>query len=99
MSATPPIRLLVLSPIPEEGAGCRSASRNSFPTSRPTASEVTLSALFTTDFFRLVYRPGHYLRKAITFCDAVACRLDTLRDISQFDVIFIYREVFPIGPR
>src|SRR5262249_54743219 len=25
-------------------------------------------------------------------------RLDSLRDASQFDVIYIYREIFPIGP-
>ena len=53
---------------------------------------------FTTEFFRLVYRPGQLLRKAIDFSTSRCRRLDTLRDVSRFDVVFIYRELFPIGP-
>jgi len=63
LSVTPPIRLLVLSPIPEEGAGCRFRIAQFIPYLEANGFEVTLSTLFTTDFFRLVYRPGHYLRR------------------------------------
>ena len=97
-SAQPPSRMLVLSPIPEEGAGCRFRIAQYIPYLEANGFEVTLSTLFTTEFFRLVYRPGNYLRKAITFTTLSLQRLDTLRDISHFDVVFIYREVFPIGP-
>lgn len=95
---TPPIRLLVLSPIPEEGAGCRFRIAQFIPYLEAHGFEVTLSALFTTAFFRLVYRPGSYFRKAVTFTTLSLKRLDLLRDISRFDVVLIYREVFPIGP-
>ena len=98
MTAARPIRLLVLSPIPEEGAGCRFRIAQFIPYLEANGFEVTLSTLFTTDFFRLVYRPGNYLRKALTFTTLSLKRLDTLRDVSRFDLIFIYREVFPIGP-
>jgi glycosyltransferase involved in cell wall biosynthesis len=54
--------------------------------------------LFTPEFFRLVYKPGHYVRKAMTFAGLALKRLDSLRDVSQFDIVFIYREMFPIGP-
>lgn len=93
-----PSRMLVLSPIPEEGAGCRFRIAQYIPYLEANGFEVTLRTLFTTEFFRLVYRPGNYLRKAITFTTLSLQRLDTLRDISHFDVVFIYREVFPIGP-
>lgn len=93
-----PIRLLILSPIPEEGAGCRFRIAQYIPYLEANGFEVTLSTLFTTEFFRQVYRPGNYLRKAITFSTLSLQRLDTLRDLSRFDVVFIYREVFPIGP-
>ena len=53
---------------------------------------------FTPEFFRLVYKPGHYLRKAVTFAALSLKRLDSLRDLSRFDVVFIYREIFPLGP-
>jgi len=54
--------------------------------------------LFTPDFFRLVYKPGHYVRKAVTFAALSVRRLDSLREVSRYDVVFIYREIFPIGP-
>ena len=90
--------MLVLSPIPEEGAGCRFRIAQFIPYLEAHGFEVTLSALFTPEFFRLVYRPGNYLRKAVSFASLSLKRLDTLRDASRFDLVFIYREVFPIGP-
>jgi glycosyltransferase involved in cell wall biosynthesis len=95
---TAPIRVLALSPIPEEGAGCRFRIAQFIPHLASEGIEVTLRSLFDADFFRLVYRPGHYLRKALSFAELSIKRLDSLRDASQFDAIFIYREMFPIGP-
>jgi glycosyltransferase involved in cell wall biosynthesis len=97
-TAGQPIRLLVLSPIPEEGAGCRFRIAQFIPYLESAGFEVTLSSLFTPEFFRLVYRPGQYLKKAVTFSALAVKRLDSLRDVSRFDLVFIYREVFPIGP-
>jgi glycosyltransferase involved in cell wall biosynthesis len=94
----PRIRVLALSPIPEEGAGCRFRIAQFMPYLDAAGVEVTLSSLFTPEFFRLVYKPGHYLRKAATFVALSLKRLDTLRGLSQFDVILLYREMFPIGP-
>jgi glycosyltransferase involved in cell wall biosynthesis len=93
-----PIRVLALSPIPEEGAGCRFRIAQFIPYLESVGFEVTLSSLFTPEFFRLVYKPGHYARKAVTFALLTMKRLGSLRDTSHFDVIFIYREMFPIGP-
>ncbi len=98
MSRTDRIRVLALSPIPEEGAGCRFRIAQFMPYLESVGVEVTLSPLFTPEFFRLVYRPGHYFRKAVTFAALSLKRLDSLRDVSRFDAIFIYREIFPIGP-
>jgi glycosyltransferase involved in cell wall biosynthesis len=95
---TAPIRVLALSPIPEEGAGCRFRIAQFIPHLASEGIEVTLRSLFDADFFRLVYRPGHYLRKALSFAELSIKRLDSLRDASRFDAIFIYREMFPIGP-
>jgi len=92
------IRVLALSPIPEEGAGCRFRIAQFIPYLESVGVQVTLRSLFDADFFRLVYRPGHYLRKALSFAALSIKRLDSLRDASSFDVILIYREIFPIGP-
>jgi glycosyltransferase involved in cell wall biosynthesis len=93
-----PIRVLALSPIPEEGAGCRFRIAQFIPYLRSVGIEVTLRSLFNADFFRLVYKPGHYLRKSMAFARLSLERLDSLRDASRFDIVLIYREIFPIGP-
>jgi len=93
-----PIRVLVLSPIPEEGAGCRFRIAQFIPYLDAHGFEVTLSPLFTTEYFRLVYRPGHLLEKSAGFAGLALKRLWSLRQVPQFDVVFIYREIFPVGP-
>jgi glycosyltransferase involved in cell wall biosynthesis len=90
--------MLALSPIPEEGAGCRFRIAQFIPYLEAHGFEVTLSPLFTTEFFRLVYKPGRHLQKAATFAGLSLKRLDSLRERQRFDLIFIYREIFPIGP-
>jgi len=98
VSASAPIRVLALSPIPEEGAGCRFRIAQFIPYLASVGIEVTLNSLFNAEFFDLVYKPGHYLRKAVTFAGLSVKRLDALRDVSRYDAILLYREIFPIGP-
>ncbi len=83
-----PIRVLALSPIPEEGAGCRFRIAQFIPYLESVGISVTLNSLFTPEFFRLVYKRGHYLRKAVTFAALSLKRLDSLRDSPQFDLDF-----------
>jgi glycosyltransferase involved in cell wall biosynthesis len=92
------IKVLALSPIPEEGAGCRFRISQYIPALEAAGFDVTLSTLYTREFFRSVYRPGHFASKAGSFAVFAARRLLSLTRVSQYDVIFLYREVFPIGP-
>ena len=94
----PPIRVLVLSPIPEEGAGCRFRIAHFIPYLEANGFEVTLISLFTTSFFRLVYKPGNLGIKAFRFAGLALRHLWRLRRARDYDVIFIYREIFPVGP-
>jgi glycosyltransferase involved in cell wall biosynthesis len=91
-------RVLALSPIPEEGAGCRFRISQFIPYLESAGYEVTVSPFFTPEFFRLVYRPGHYWKKIAAFAGLSLGRLRSLRGISQYDLVLIYREAFPIGP-
>jgi glycosyltransferase involved in cell wall biosynthesis len=93
-----PIRVLALSPIPEEGAGCRFRIAQFIPYLESVGIDVTLQSLFTPEFFRLVYKKGQYLRKAVTFAALSLKRLASLTSSSRYDLIFIYREVLPLGP-
>jgi len=49
-----PIRVLALSPIPEEGAGCRFRIAQFIPYLESVGISVTLNSLFTPEFFRRV---------------------------------------------
>ena len=92
------IRMLALSPLPEEGAGCRFRIAQFIPYLRSAGIDVTLRTLYDAQFFDLVYRRGQYTKKALQFAKLSLRHLDTLRHTSSFDAIFIYRELFPIGP-
>lgn len=93
-----PIRVLVLSPIPEEGAGCRFRIAQYIPFLREAGFDVTISSFYTPEFFRQVYKPGNYLRKALSFLPLVARRLFELNTLDDYDLVFLYREAIPLGP-
>jgi glycosyltransferase involved in cell wall biosynthesis len=92
------IRVLALSPMPEEGAGCRFRIAQFMPFLESAGVHVTLRSLFTADFFHLVYKRGHYAQKASGFARLAVKHLASLRDLGMFDVVLLYREMFPIGP-
>ena len=93
-----PVRVLALSPIPEEGAGCRFRIAQYIPYLREAGFDVTISSFYTPEFFRLVYKPGNYVRKALSFLRLAARRCRELNDLDSYDLVFLYREAIPLGP-
>jgi glycosyltransferase involved in cell wall biosynthesis len=93
-----PIKVLALSPIPEEGAGCRFRVAQYIPYLRQAGFEVTISAFYTPAFFKVVYRRGHYFKKAAMFMAQAARRLRELLSVAQYDLVVLYREAVPLGP-
>ncbi|HYU77379.1 MAG TPA: glycosyltransferase [Vicinamibacterales bacterium] len=100
-SLTPPggrIRVLALSPIPEEGAGCRFRISQYIPYLQSQGFDVTVRSFYTPRFFRLVYQRGRYLRKAASFIGLTLRQLAILPRLNQYDLVFLYREIIPLGP-
>ena len=93
-----PVRVLALSPIPIEGAGCRFRIAQFIPYLREHGFEVTISPFYSREYFDIVYRHGHLLRKAAGAVPLLWRRLRTLGDIGNYDVVFLYREAIPAGP-
>jgi glycosyltransferase involved in cell wall biosynthesis len=91
-------RILALSPIPEEGAGCRFRVAQFAPHLSRAGFDLTIHPLFDTAFFRLVYKPGHYLRKTMALASRTLDRIAAVRAGREFDAVLIYREAYPIGP-
>jgi len=98
VSSTPPIKVLALSPIPEEGAGCRFRVSQYIPYLREHGFDVTVSPFYSREYFGFVYRPGNYLRKAAGFIGLTLRRLNELSSIRDYDLVLLYREAIPIGP-
>lgn len=92
------IRVLALTPVPEEGAGCRFRISQYIPLLSAQGFDVTVSPFLTREFFRMVYRPGHHLEKAAWFLSRSLDRLRTVLARDAYDLLFLYREAFPIGP-
>jgi glycosyltransferase involved in cell wall biosynthesis len=92
------IRILALSPIPDEGAGCRFRVAQFRPWLERAGFSLTIHPLFDTAFFRLVYQSGHYPRKAAALVNRTIDRVRALRRREAYDVVLLYREAYPIGP-
>ena len=98
MNAPSPIRVLALSPIPEDGAGCRFRVAQFVPYLAARGFDVTIAPFYTPEFFQFVYRPGHFVRKTAGFLNLARRRLEVLRTLDQYDLVWLYREAIPIGP-
>jgi glycosyltransferase involved in cell wall biosynthesis len=92
------LKVLAISPIPEEGAGCRFRIAQYLPYLRDAGFDVTLRSFYTQAFFRLVYQRGRYLRKAASFIGLALRQSSLVWGINRYDLIFLYREMVPLGP-
>jgi glycosyltransferase involved in cell wall biosynthesis len=90
--------LLVLSPVPPEGAGCRYRVMQYIPALEQAGFSVTVAPFFDAKFFDLVYKPGHYAAKFGAFVRQSLARLTLLMSRDAYDAFLIYREAYPFGP-
>lgn len=89
--------MLALSPLPEEGAGCRFRISQYVPYLEAHGFDVTVAPFYTPEFFRIVYLRGRYLAKARLFLARTVRQLAEALS-SRHDLVFLYREAIPIGP-
>lgn len=98
MKSVERIQVLALSPIPEEGAGCRFRVAQFAPYLRSVGIDVTIRPFYSAELFRVVYQPGRMLRKALMFAGLIGKRLLQLFTVRRYDLVFLYREAIPAGP-
>ena len=92
------MKVLALSPIPEEGAGCRFRISQYIPYLRDAGFDVTVSPFYSKEYFDFVYRPGNYVRKVTGLTGLTLRRINELYSMRDYDLVFLYREAIPIGP-
>ena len=92
------MKILFISPIPVEGAGCRFRVYQYLPYLRKHDIRVASSPFLFSSYFRIVYKPGRVILKIIYFFLSTLRRFCDLIRALGYDIIFIYREAYPIGP-
>lgn len=92
------MRVLALSPVPERGAGCRFRVAQYRAHLEASGFELTIQPFFDDPFFAIVYEGGLRARKAAHFLRRAVDRARTVLSRRDYDLFFIYREAFPIGP-
>lgn len=92
------LRILALSPVPYEGAGCRFRIAQYLPYLEREGIDVTIAPFYDRAFFAVVYDRGRHARKAWLFLKQAAARVATVARAGRFDAIWIYREALPVGP-
>ena len=93
-----PVRILALSPVPEEGASARFRVYQYIPALEANGFQITVSPFYTPEFFHILYQKGDYGRKALIFTMLALKRWKVLSERRDYDLFFIHREVLPIGP-
>jgi glycosyltransferase involved in cell wall biosynthesis len=93
-----PLRVFFLVPYTIEGPSNRLRVHQYLPFLAAHGIEYRVRSFTTHTFYRLLYKSGNVLQKCVYFAGCAVNRLLDIVRALRFDVIFIHRECFPIGP-
>lgn len=82
----------------EAAAGSRYRVHQFIPYLQEHGVTCEVRELISPELYRIIYKPGHRLEKALRFSQGALARLGDIRHAREYDVIFVYRECFPFGP-
>jgi glycosyltransferase involved in cell wall biosynthesis len=92
------MRVLFFLPHTRAAAGCRYRVHQYIPYLESQGVQCELRELVGPALYRIMYEPGRRLEKVALFARDAASRIADIRDARNYDVIFVHRECFPIGP-
>jgi glycosyltransferase involved in cell wall biosynthesis len=91
-------RLLIITPVPERGAGYRYRIQQYLPFLASEGVQAIVRPFYSERLFDIVYTHGAYGRKAVLFSQQAMQRAAQVWSLGAFDAVFVYREALPIGP-
>ncbi len=92
------MKILFLVPYPSEGPSNRYRVEQYLPYLEKAGIEYCLRPFISSDFFKILHKPGNRLRKMFYFLSSTRRRLADLINVSHFDMVFVHIEAFPFGP-
>ncbi|OGW74682.1 MAG: hypothetical protein A2Z72_05405 [Omnitrophica bacterium RBG_13_46_9] len=92
------MKILFLVPYPTEGASNRFRVEQYLPYLEEKGILYKVRPFISSDFYRILYLKDYLLKKILFFLRSTVFRiLDVLRAL-KYDIIFIHRESYPLGP-
>ena len=92
------MNILFWVPYPTEGASNRYRVEQYLPCLRDAGASYCLHPFWTSSGYRILYKRGNILKKIYYFILGTFSRLLDLLCISRYDIVFIHREAYPLGP-
>lgn len=91
------MKVLFWTPYPTEGASNRYRVEQYLPSLDSAGIKYNLRPFWNSAAYNLLYRRGHYLKKAYYFILGTFSRIWDLGFIFKYDIVFIHREAYPVG--
>lgn len=92
------MKVLFLTPYPREGASNRYRVLQYLPYLDRAGIRYSVRSFLTTEFYQILYKPRNYGRKLWYFTIATLRRITDILSARNYDVVFVHRECYPIGP-
>lgn len=93
-----PIKVLFLTRYPEQGASSRYRVYQYLPKLALMGVEADVQPFMDSEMYKLSLKHGQTLAKLWATCKACMRRTLALLRFQQYDIIYMQRELFPIGP-
>ena len=92
------MKILFITPYSSEGASNRYRVEQYLPYLKDNGFEYSVRPFVSSEFYRIIYKKGHMLKKIYYFYKGLIKRMADVFDAAQYDIIFIHREACPLGP-
>ena len=91
------MKILFWVPYPTEGPSNRFRVEQYLPYLKEKGIAYSLHPFWEDRVYKILYEHGHYLKKTYYFMKGSINRIRDLINLSDYDVVFVHREAYPIG--
>jgi len=92
------MKILFLVPYPTEGPSNRFRVEQYLPHLNQAGYQYTVRPFWTKNAYRILYDKKVYFKKLFYFFVGTLGRIKDILSVARYDVVFIHREAYPIGP-
>jgi len=92
------MRILFLVPYPTEGASNRFRVEQYLPYLKEKGIDFEIRPFVSSKFYRILYLKRYFIKKIFFFILSSIARIFDIFKALRYDVIFIHRESYPLGP-